>query len=376
MIMPNEITVYDTLVQGRTILIEDDAPRLLQERYFPTETPLDLTDAREKILLDFDEGDFREGFYVRCGYKDGNVMSFYSKAVDVPRVAIQDGLICCDHDRKIFESLCREQGVLTPNHADALTDMLIIKSKRCLRRCSRSLEKLIATVLMDNGISFTCDTSPTDTTQVSIDIEYYNNTNDQVFNPAVNWGSEGATPYKDVCAMIRDLKNHGGKADDLLLNEKAWDLLLSDMKSTIGLENQIHYTTIANGDTKDLFNPQIEDAEWIGRALFNGHGLNIIVYNGAYEDSNGVMQQYLGDDTFACVLAPKCGHTICGGVVLPSAAAMVSGQLESAVDLKTGRYIISQFFDFNDNQVKVRCESRPLPAPLSKWKFITYRDNA
>ena len=214
--MPNEITVYDTLVQGRTTLIEDDAPRLLQERYFPTETPLDLTDAREKILLDFDEGDFREGFYVRCGYKDGNVMSFYSKAVDVPRVAIQDGLICCDYDRKIFESLCREQGVLTPNHADALTDMAIIKSKRCLRRCSRSLEKLIATVLMDNGISFTCDTSPTDTTQVSIDIEYYNNTNDQVFNPAVNWGSEGATPYKDVCAMIRTLKNHGGKADDLL----------------------------------------------------------------------------------------------------------------------------------------------------------------
>ena len=369
------ITVWDTVSQGRTVLIEDDAPRLLQERYFPTVEPLDLTDARGKVLLDFDEGDFKEGFYVRKGYVDGSTISAFSKAVDVPRVAIEDGVLSSDKDRKIFESLCREQGVLNPNHADALTDMLRIKSTRCVRRCSRSIEKLGATVLMDNGISFTCDTSPTDTTQVSVNVQYYDTSNEQVFNPTVNWGSSGATPYDDVCTMITTLKNHGGKADDLLLNEKAWGLLFADMKTNGLIDNQIHYTTIANGNTDGLFNPKIEDAEWIGRALFNGHGLNIIVYNGAYEDSSGNMVQYLGEDTFACVLAPKIGHTICGGAVLPNPAAMISGKIDSALEIKTGKYIVSQYYDFKDGIVKVRCESNPLPAPLSKWKFITYRDN-
>ena len=369
------ITVYDTVVQGRTILIEDDAPRLIQDRYFPTVSPLDLTDARDKVLLDFDNGDFKEGTYIRKGYKDGTTTSFFSKLVDIPRVAVEDGLFSSDKDRKIFEALCREQGVLNPNHADALTDLLRIKSSRVVRRCSRSIEKLGATVLMNNAISFTCDTSPTDSTQVSIDVQYYDSSNEQVFNPTVNWGSNGATPYDDVCSMIVTLKNHGGKADDLLLNEKAWGLLLADMQAKKLIDNQIHYTNIANGNTEGLFNPQIEDAEWIGRCLFNGHGLNIIVYNGSYEDSNGNMVKYLGEDTFACVLAPMMGHTICGGAALPNPAAMVSGQLDAALDFKTGKYIVSQYYDFKDNEVKVRCESNPLPAPLSKWKFITYRDN-
>ena len=174
--------------------------------------------------------------------------------------------------------------------------------------------------------------------------------------------------------MIRTLKEHGGKADDLLLNEKAWGYLLADMQAKKLIDNQIHYTTIANGDTNNLFNPQIEDAEWIGRALFNGHGLNIIVYNGAYENSNGVMTQYLGSDTFACVLSPACGHTICAGATLPDPQGMISGNLSSAIEIKTGKYIVSQYYDFKDNEIKVRCESNPLPAPLSAWRFITYRD--
>lgn len=369
------ITVYDTIVQGRSVLIDDNAPRLLQERYFPTVEPLDLTDARDKVMLDFDNGDFKEGVFVRKGYGDDNTTTFFASTVDIPRVTMSDGLLSSDRDRKIFEALCREQGVLNPNHADALTDLLKIKASRCVRRCSRSIEKLAATVLLNNSINFTCDTSPTDSTQVPIQIEYYNGTNEQVYNPTVNWGSAGATPYRDICNMTVTLRNHGGKADDLLLNEKAWGYLLADMQSLGLIENQIHYTTIANGDTKELFNPQIEDAEWIGRALFDGHGLNIIVYNGAYEDGNGNMVKYLGDDTFACVLSPAMGHTICGAAVLPNPSAMISGSLDSALDLKTGKYIVSQYFDFKDNEVKVRCESNPLPAPLSKWRFMTYQDN-
>lgn len=376
--MPATISVYDCISVGRTILIENDMPRLLQERYFPTEA-IDETDARDKVLLDFDEGDLKEGAYVKKGYVDGNTVSFFSNLVDVPRVAVEDGIITSDRDRKLFEALCREQGVLNPNKADAMDALLRIKAGRLVARNSRSLEKLCATVLMNNEISYTCDTSPTDSTQVTISVAYHSGTNPQVFVPSAatkNWGQTNATPYDDVCAMIKELKFHGGKADDLLLNEKAWGYLLADMQDKHLIDNQIHYTNLANGNTAGLWNEPIEDAEWICKALFNGHALNVIVYNGQYKDKNGVTQSYLGDDTFACVLAPKIGHTICAGAVLPSPAAMLRGDESSALDFKTGRYIMSRYFDFKDNEVKVRCESNVLPAPLSIWKFISYADHA
>ena len=62
--MPSTISVYDCIVEGRTILLENEMPRLLQERYFPT-AAIDETDARDNILLDFDEGDLQEGAYVK-----------------------------------------------------------------------------------------------------------------------------------------------------------------------------------------------------------------------------------------------------------------------------------------------------------------------
>lgn len=373
--MANTISVYDTIVAGRTVLIEDKAPRLLQERYFPTQEPLDLTDSRGKVMLDFDQGDLKEGAYVRKGFKDGNTTEFFSTSVDVPRIGIEDGVLSSDKDRKIFEALLREQGVLTPNHADALDALLQIKATRLVTRCSRSIEKLCAEVLKNNEISFTCDTSPTDSTQVPIQVAYYNGSNEQAFTPTVNWGGAGATPYADVCAMVKKLVNHGGRADDLLLNEAAWGYLYADMVANNLIVNQIHYTTLANGDTSGLFNTQIEDAEWICRALFDGHALNVIVYHGAYKDSNGNMVDYLGTDPFVCVLSPAMGHTICGGACLPNPAAMIRGDSVGSIDIKTGKYIVSKFYDFKDGEVKVRCETNPLPAPLSLWRFITYKPN-
>jgi hypothetical protein len=376
--MPSTISVYDCIVEGRTVLIENEMPRLLQERYFPT-SPVDETDARDKVLLDFDEGDLQEGAYVKKGYVDGNTVTFFSNLVDVPRVAVEDGIITSDRDRKLFESLCREQGVLNPNKALAMDALMRIKAGRLVKRNSRSLEKLCAEVLKNNEISYTCDTSPSDPTQVTVSVAYHNGTNPQKFVPSAatkNWGQASATPYDDVCAMIKQLRTMGGRADDLLMNDRAWGFLLADMQAKGLIENQIKYTVIANGDTNGLWNEPIEDAEWVAKALFNGHPLNIIVYNGQYKDKNNNLVSYLGDDTFACVLSPAMGHTICAGAVLPSPAAMLRGDDSSACDFKTGRYIVSRYFDFKDNEIKVRCESNVLPAPLSLWKFISYSDHA
>lgn len=384
--MAGTISVYDTVSQGKTVLIENKRPELLQERYFGTSEPFDLFDSKA-VLLDFDNGDFEAGAFVKKGYVDGNTTTYFANSVVPPRIGVEDGIDTSDKDRVIFEALCRPQGDIVPSHADALDALLRIKASRCVNRVSRSIERLCSLVLQNNAIQFTMDTSPTDSTQVTVDIEYFDSsngaTNPQIWNPGgstatKNWDGTGtaagsASPYDDVCGMVRTLVQHGGRAEDLLMSEAAWGYLYADMNTKGLLNSQIHYTNIANGDIRDLFSEEIKDAKCVGQAQFNGHVLNLIVYNGAYKAANGTMTQYLPDN-FACVLAPGCGHTLCGAATLPSPIAMIQ---DGAMDVKqmVGKYIVSKYFDFKDLQVKARCESNPLPAPLHAWGWITLGSN-
>lgn len=372
--MAGTISVYDQTTRPRMLLIENGAPRLLQERYFPTSEPMDLFDSKS-VLLDFDEGDFSAGAFVTRGYVDGNTTTYFANNVVPPRIGVSDTIDCTDKDRVLFESLCRND--LSPSHADALDALLRIKAARCVNRASRSIEKLCVEVLKNNAIQFTCDTSPTDHTQVTVDVEYFDSsnsqTNPQVWSPAsssLNWGQTNATPYADVCTMLDTFLLHGGRAEDLLMSPTMWGYLYTDMISN-KFKDQIHYTGIANGDVKDLFSAEIEDAKCVGQAQFNGHVLNLIVYNGGYKASNGSFAMYLPAD-FACILAPGCGRTLCGACSLPNPSAMING---GGADIKqvVGKYLVYKYYDFANEAVSVRCASLPLPSPRSEWRWITYR---
>lgn len=372
--MASTISVYDQCAQPRMLLIENKSPRLLQERYFPTEEPMDLFDSKQ-VLLDFDNGDFESGAFVTRGYVDGNTTTFFANAVVPPRIGVSDSIDCADKDRVLFESLCRND--LSPSHADALDALLRIKAARCVNRASRSIERLCVMALQSNAIQFTCDTSPTDSTQVTINCEYFDSSNStpnpQAFVPAStskNWGQSGATPYDDVCAMVNSLVQHGGRAEDLLMSPKMWSYLYADMNTKGLLNSQIHYTNIANGDIRDLFSAEIEDAKVVGAAQFEGHVLNLIVYNGAYKNSLGVMTQYLPDD-FACVLAPNCGRTLCGASALPNPMAMINGGVADARQI-AGKYLVYKYYDFAAEGVVVRCASNPLPSPRHSWGWVCY----
>ena len=395
--MGSTISVFDTVAQAETILVEAPKPSLLQGRYFPTREPKDLYVGR-KVLLDLDQGDFRKGAFVSKGYVNGNTTSMFSTAVQPPRIAPEDTIdLGDDDDRQLLEQLSRPQGQLTPSHADALNALLRIKSMRVMDRTSRSIEILCAMALQNNAIQFQMDTSPTDSTPVTVDVEYFDSTggatNPQIFTPAKDWWKiynntenpddpkngqevpvEGSTPYDDICKMIVQLEAHGGRAVDLLMSEKMWQYLYADMVSRKDFKDQIHYTVMATGEIKDLFSAEIEDAKCVGNAAFNGTVLNLLVYKGCYEDTvdnQTTLVKYI-DDSFVCLLAPGCGHTVCASATLPNLMGMVDPNADSCIQ-KTGKYILSRIVDpFTDSGiVKVRCESRPLPAPRRVWGWIT-----
>ena len=367
--MATTIAITDTITQVNTLIVEMPSDKLLQERYFPT-GEMDIFDSK-KLLIDYDNGDRKSGAFLKQGYADGNTTTFFSQTVEPPRVAVSDGIdtVSNDKDRLMMERLSKPQGDIRPTRADAFNGLLKLKAVRCADRVSRSIERLCAMAFTDNAVQFQYNTSPSDTTPITCDVQFYDpsaHENPQAVKATVGWGKEGATPYKDVCKAMQELRKHGGRAEDLLMTPDAWDILRADMDKLGLLNNQIHFTVIANEKSRDqLFPEQMDYVDVIGDCLFDGYRLKIIVYAGGYEDSEGKWQYYLGN-MFACVTAPKCGRTLCGAASKVDPRALTSYDID-AVACLTGKYIVTRHVSVETDTVSVRCESYPLPVFNRVW---------
>lgn len=367
--MATTIAITDTITQVNTLIVEMPSDKLLQERYFPT-GEMDIFDSK-KLLIDYDNGDRKSGAFLKQGYADGNTTTFFSQTVEPPRVAVSDGIdtVSNDKDRLMMERLSKPQGDIRPTRADAFNGLLKLKAVRCADRVSRSIERLCAMAFTDNAVQFQYNTSPSDTTPITCDVQFYDPSvpeNPQAVKAAVAWGSEGATPYKDVCKAMQELRKHGGRAEDLLMTPDAWDILRADMDKLGLLNNQIHFTVIANEKSRDqLFPEQMDYVDVIGDCLFDGYRLKVIVYAGGYEDSEGKWQYYLGN-MFACVTAPKCGRTLCGAASKVNPKAIVDYDVDAVVSLQ-GKYIATRHVSTETDSVSIRVESFPLPCFNRVW---------
>lgn len=362
--MATSVSIYSTVSQADQLLVEVPENNLLQMRYFPTEKKDEFQ--TKEVIFDFDEPDLKAGAFVRKGYINDNTTIWRGNAVEPPRVGLSDTIDPTDQDRVLFEQLCYEQGVDEPSRADAFDDLKRVKAARQVRRTQRSIEKTIVNVFLNNGIEGTIARSSTDSTQVPLNISYCDPVkgNEQRYIPQYAWGNGSAHPYRDVVAMVAALVEHGGKAEDLLIAPQAWQLLEADS------EFKAQFTMFHTQDSV-LFAREIEGAQHVGMGNFGGFLLNIIVYYGQYKDTDGTMVQYLPKD-FVCITAPRCGRTLCGGCTLLNPAAVTEDNVSfNSFRQKRGKYIVSQYLDLNSQQLAIRCESRPLPAPYCSWRWIT-----
>lgn len=358
------ITVYDTITYSQNLMMDDPVPELLQERYFPTNPTLDVFQT-SKVVLDYADADLKRGAFVKKGYVNGETTVWRSKDVEPLRIGISDSVDPAGQDRVVFEQLMYPQGNVQPTRADAINQLVRMKAQRLIGRAQRSIETLITSVFLNNGISGTIPTSPTDPTPVDISISFAPDSgNDQRYAPAYPWGNGSAKPYRDVVKMIDELHAHGGTAEDLLLSPEAWQILRADS------EFKDRFSLPSNQFEGELFARDIRDAKHVGIGDFGGYLLNIIVYYRKYKDDNGVMQPILPKQ-FVCVTRPNVGRTLCGGSVLLNRALIAEDGVENSFTQRMGKYIASKKLDFDNNSIEVRVESRPLPAPYKPWGWIT-----
>ena len=365
------ISVYDTVSQGDGFLVEIPENAWIQNRYFQSSPRTEFFS--KKLVLDFESEDLKAGAWVRKGYVNGETTKFRATAVEPPRIGVSDTIDPSDTDRQLFEQLCYELGDSGAGHVEALENLKRVKVMRLGQRVSRSIEKVCCQVLLDNAVRGTMQTSPTDSTPVEIEIKFYDDSegkgNPQRYVPSVAWDKEGATPYRDIVKMCVALKQHGGKPREILISPEAWVCLRNDPI----LEK---YVSWFHSEGSSVGGGEDGDAERVARVVFDGYALDIIVYSGMYENADGEMVSFLPKD-FVCVLSPDCCRLFTAGTTAlnPNSITSVDPMGTASFIPRRGKFIASQFCDLRNQELSLRVESFPLPAPRKQWQFITMLAN-
>lgn len=363
--MAQTIDVRSTVAQANGFSVEVKDTSLICNRYFPTTAGDEF--AGKEVLFDFDSSDLEKGAFVTSGYKDCNTVSWIANAVVPPRVANQESVDPTDQDRMLFERLCRAQGADT-NRAAAYQDLLNIKAARLAKRTDRAREVLGALVLKEGKISFDQDQNTSggaDTDLISCKFYDSKKGADNHYVVAKAWSDPKAQPYNDVCAMVNEGMKRGRMYEDLLLGAEAWSALSKDQRfaqfagATFHSEGMI----IDFGD--------VEGAQHVARAVFNGVQLNVIVYSGAYKNAAGELVTFI-DPNAVILISQGIGRGLQGGCTLLNPDSIGYGIENSFVGM-TGIHMQSIFKDFNNQKIYLREESRPLPAPrhsVNEWDWI------
>lgn len=365
------ISVFDTVSQGDGFLVEIPENAWIQNRYFPSSPRTEFFS--KKLVLDFDSEDMKAGAWVQKGYVNGQTTKFRATAIEPPRIGVSDTIDPSDNDRQLFEQLCYEMGDSGAGHVDALENLKRVKVMRLGNRVSRSIEKLCVQTLLDNAVRGTMATSATDSTPIDVEIKYYDDSdgkgNPQRFIPKIAWDKEGATPYRDIVKMCVALKQHGGKPREVLMSPEAWICLRNDPI----LEK---YVSWYHSEGSSVGGGEEGDAERVARVVFDGYALDIIVYSGMYENADGEMVSFLPKD-FVCVLSPDCCRLFTAGTTAlnPNSITSVDPQGTASFIPRRGKFIASQFVDLRNQELSLRVESFPLPAPKKDWQFVTMLAN-
>ena len=359
------ISVYDTMSQADTFLVEIPENSFIQNRYFKNSPRTEFFS--KKLVLDFDSEDMKLGAWVRKGYVNGETTRFRATAVEPPRLGVQDTIDPENDDRVLLEQIAHEMGDSGAGHVDALENLKRVKVMRLGNRISRSIEKLCVQTLLDNAVRGTMATSATDSTPIDVEIKYYDDSdgkgNPQRFIPKIAWDKEGATPYRDICAMAYALKQHGGKAREVLMSPEAWICLRNDPL----IEKYISWI---HSEGSTMGGEEDGDVERVARVIFDGFAMDVIVYSGIYVDEDGNEVPFLPAD-FVAVLSPDCGRLFTAGVTAlnPQSITAVDPQGTSSFIPRRGKMIASQYVDLAQQELALRVESKPLPAPKKDWQW-------
>lgn len=347
------------LYQTKTMLaaVEQMEPvhSFLRDRYFPTGAG-DLFPTDE-VLVEFKDGTNHKLAPIVVNGHNGitvNRKGYKTFRMEPPKVAPKMTLTEDDLRKKGFGEDVFSQ--MTPAQRQAqllaqdLTTMDIMHTNR--------EEFIAAKCMFENGYTLKqyADEYGSSHFEEYVMKFYDEETNPAVYTPGVKWDGASSDKLADLHAMIRMLTTAGNAATDVLLGADAADAIMDDAKIKALLD--------LNNYNIGAIDPALmqDGAALLGVINVRGRRINLITYDGTYEDEQtGAVTPYVPAKSI-CVTAPGAGRGLYGCVTQTEQA---DGQYHSYMGRRVPRY----WADKDGRELRVT--SKPLFIPKTKNPFIT-----
>ncbi len=347
--------IYNTKTMLAAITQMEPAHSFLLNRYFPT-SAADLFPTDE-VLVEWKDGSTRAMAPVVINGHDGITVGrngYKTFRMEPPLVAPKRHLSEDDLRKKGFGENVFSN--MTPAQRQA---QLLGQDLHELDVMHTNREEFIASKCMfDNGYTLRqwADDFGGDKFEEYVMKFYSESANPAVYTPGVKWDGSTSDKLADLLAMVKMLTRNGNQATDVLLGADAADAIMNDevIKKLLDI-NRYDIGQIA---------PQLmqDGAALLGILNVRGHRLNLITYDGTYEDEEtGNVVEYVPAKSI-CVTAPGAGRTLYGCVTQTE-------QSDGAFHSYMGRRVPRYWSDKKGREL--RLASKPLLIPRRKNPFIS-----
>ncbi len=350
------MNIYDTYFMLAAVEELPLQRSFFRDRYFPTDTMLDIF-GTSKVFVEYREGSKKLAPFVVPRIGGISILREGSELFELEpaNISLKRSLTIDDLKQRGFGEAFDSQ--LTPADREQvllMEDLVHISNRITLREEWMSIE-----TILNNGCLML---HITDREEVRVPVEaryYTGDDNPTEYTPATPWTSGDTSWRRDIRAMWKRLSNRGLPAVDLVVSEDVGDFIEDDPWVKEILDNRrMDYGHIAPEELTD-------GTTFLGTLNFGGKRLNIIICGETYEDENGNDVPFMPSGTLI-VTAPKCGHTIYGGVT----------QMEADKNFHTtpGKRVPKLDADTKHDTKEVRLTSKPLMAPLRKDPWMVAKN--
>ena len=351
------MNIYKTKTMLAAVKQMEPVHSFLRDRYCPT-TTADLFPS-EEVLVEHKDGSNRKMAPVVVDGHDGITVGrngYKTFRMEPPMVAPKRALTINDMRKKGFgEALFSD---MTPDQRAA---MLLAQDLTELDEMHTNREEYIVSKLMfENGYTIRqyADEHGDAENFKAYEMKFYDGeVNPATYTPGVKWDGSSSDKLADLYQMIRMLTTNGNAATDVLLGADAADALLNDeaIKKLLDL-NRYDIGSIA---------PQLMgdgSAALLGILNVRGRRMNLITYDGTYEDEvTGEITPFVPAKSI-CVTAPGAGRGLYGCITQTE-------QGDDSTHSYMGRRVPRYWTDKAGQEL--RLASRPLFIPKTKNPFIT-----
>ena len=348
---------YETATLLEALKQVKEPTNFLANRYFPTDENKDIFKS-EKVLVEYRDGDQTVAPFISPRVNGVTLERLGNETHELipPTAGLKRTLTVDDLRKRGFgEAL---YGDKTPEEREGI---LVTEDMRELRDALRRRHEVMASELLINNKVTIKEYGDDGKIAAEKEMKFYEGgSNPAAYTPSASWSTteeSGKQIIADITAMVKMLTTRGLSATEVVMASDVADVFLANTYIQKLLDNR----RMEMGEVKPIELP--DNAARIATLKIRGRMIDFLTYDEEYLDrESGEMKQYIPSG-YVVVLAPKCGHTVYGGIT----------QMEDDDEFHTyaGKEVPKLLVDRTHDTKMISVRSAPLLLPHFKAPWVS-----